>query len=229
MSRIPRPTKRVRSFAPGKLMFITSSRLHPERQAAIRSIVLDFFLPQVIKRCQDKFSHILVGPYSKAFRDWLVDITNSNPLEGGDGSFDPVVLQCSELINRCSSERIPKRRNADDASALVRAISNASIIIDGFAVSLEEQWAIYDSQISRDLVAVGALETDEKDLQGEQVDGEYLDDRESLDQIEMARSSIHRFLQKRSRYYVACRIITSELVALIHSGAEPNITVAKDD
>jgi hypothetical protein len=117
----------------------------------------------------------------------------------------------------------------------VHAISNASIIIDGFAGSLEERWTIYDSKISPNKVAVDALETNEDNLQGEQVDGrqtgvdqddtEDLDDHESLDQIEMTRSSIYRFLQKLSRYYVACRIITSELVALVRSGAEPNITV----
>jgi hypothetical protein len=61
-----------------------------------------------------------------------------------------VIPQCSEFINRCSSERILVRSNADDVSALVHAISNASIIIDGFAGSLEERWTIYDSKISHD-------------------------------------------------------------------------------
>jgi hypothetical protein len=91
------------------------------------------------------------------------------------------------------------------------------LLIDGFAGSLEEQWAIYDSKVSHDEVSVDALETNE--------DAEDLDDRESLDQMEMARSSIYRFLRKLSRYYVACSVITSELVALVRSGAKPNITV----
>lgn len=146
-----------------------------------------------------------------------------------------MVLESSELINRCSGERISERKNTDDVPALVRAINNASIIIDGFADSLEEQWAAYDSKIPHDKVAVDALATSEGNLQEEQVDAgqadveqedtEGLDDRESLDRMEIVRSSIYRFLRKLSRYYVACRIVTSELVALVRSGAEPTIKV----
>ena len=63
-------------------------------------------------------------------------------------------------------------------------------------------------------------------MQGEQVDGgridvdaEEDDDRESLDAEEMKKSSIYRFVQKLSRYYVA------ELAALVRLGAGVNITV----
>ncbi|KIM83277.1 hypothetical protein PILCRDRAFT_7235 [Piloderma croceum F 1598] len=195
-----------------------------KRHATIRSVVIDFFLPQVVERCRDKLSHILGGPYSKTFRDWYADITEPNPLEGGDRSLDPVILECSELINRCSSERIPERRNADDVFALVYAISNASIIIDAFAGSLEERWAIYDSKISHDKVA-GQGEADGGGTDVDEAATEDLDDRESFDQIEMARSSIYRFLRKLFRYYIACRNVTSELVAIVRSGAKLDITV----
>ena len=57
------------------------------------------------------------------------------------------------------------------------------------------------------------------------VDTEEDDDRESLDAEEMKKSSIYRFVQKLSRYYVACGVITSELVALVRLGAGVNITV----
>jgi hypothetical protein len=57
------------------------------------------------------------------------------------------------------------------------------------------------------------------------VDQEDLDDQETLNLSEMMKSSIYRFLRKLEKYYVACRIITSELVSLIHSGADLNVKV----
>jgi len=42
----------------------------------------------------------------------------------------------------------------------------------------------------------------------------------------MKKSSIYRFFRKLERYYVACRVVTSELVHLVRSGnAERNVTV----
>jgi hypothetical protein len=57
------------------------------------------------------------------------------------------------------------------------------------------------------------------------VDQEDLDDQETLNLSEMMKSSIYRFLRKLEKYYVASRIITSELVSLIHSGADLNVKV----
>jgi len=98
-------------------------------------------------------------------------------------------------------------------------------------LSFPAQGATYDTRTSEHSVTVDALGTQE-DVQGEQVDGgrmdvdtEEDDDRESLDPEEMRKSSIYRFVQKLSRYYVACGVIISELIALVRSGAGVNIKV----
>ena len=57
------------------------------------------------------------------------------------------------------------------------------------------------------------------------VDTEEDDDRESLDPEEMRKSSIYSSVRKLSRYYVACGVIISELIALVRSGAGVNIKV----
>ncbi|KIM84982.1 hypothetical protein PILCRDRAFT_87305 [Piloderma croceum F 1598] len=97
--------------------------------------------------------------------------------------------------------------------------------------TLECQWATYDSGISEHSVMVDVLETQE-DMQGEQFNGGWMDvdteednDHESLDPEEMKKSSIYCFVQKLSRYYIACSIITLKLIALVHSGAGINIKV----
>lgn len=52
------------------------------------------------------------------------------------------------------------------------------------------------------------------------------DDRESLDPAEMKKSSIYRFFRKLERDYVACHVVTSELVYLVRSGdVEHNVTI----
>jgi hypothetical protein len=114
---------------------------------------------------------------------------------------------------------------------VVRVIAHAHVIIDKCTSTLEHQWATYDTGTSKHRVVVDTLETQE-DMQGEQVDGgrvdvdtEEDDDHESLDAEEMKKSSIYRFVQKLSRYYAACGVITSELVALVRLGAGVNITV----
>lgn len=199
--------------------------LHPERRDTIQSIAVNFFLPRIVERCQGKISHILNGPYSKPFRDWYADIVNS-------GTTNPIVLECSHSINRCSSDHVTTFKNADE---VVDAIAHAYVISEGFADSLEPQWASYGSKAPRDEVTVSRLETKEEGVQGEQIDGgrvdreeentEDLDDRESLDPEVLKKSSVYRFLRKLSRYHIACSLITSEVVALLRVGAGRNIKV----
>jgi OTT_1508-like deaminase len=114
---------------------------------------------------------------------------------------------------------------------VVRVIAHAHVIIDKCTSSLEDQWAAYDTGTSKHRAVVDTLET-QKDMQGEQVDGGRMDvdteednDHESLDAEEMKKSSIYRFVQKLSRYYVACGVIISELVVLARFGARIDITV----
>ena len=149
---------------------------------------------------------------------------NSNPLEDGDRSLDPVVLNCFECINHCSSEHILEHKNVDDVSSSVSAISNAFITINAFADLLEEQWAIYGSEISHNKVAV-AIQREQADKGQMDVEQEDTEDHESLDHMEMVRSSIYQFLQKLSRYYTACHNVTSKLITLICLGAKSDITV----
>jgi hypothetical protein len=141
---------------------------------------------------------------------------------------DPTILASSQVIFSCTSDRVSTFENDED---VVGAITQAFIIIDKCASTLEHQWATYDSSTSEHRVTVDALGTQE-DVQGEQVDGgrmdvdtEEDDDRESLDPEEMRKSSIYRFVRKLSKYYVACGVIISELVALVRSGAGVNIKV----
>jgi hypothetical protein len=146
-----------------------------------------------------------------AFRRWHADFVNSQ-------SPDPTVLDSSHVINSCSSSTI------ENAEHVVNAIAHAYIIIEQNASTFEHQWAKYDTG-SEDRVAVDASGTQEENVQEEEVDRgpdveqeqtEDQDDRESLDPQEM-KSSIYRFLRKLSRYFVACAVITSELVGLIRS------------
>ena len=52
------------------------------------------------------------------------------------------------------------------------------------------------------------------------------DDHESLDPAETKKSSIYRFFRKLERYYIACRVVTSELVRLVRaSDAERNVAI----
>jgi hypothetical protein len=186
---------------------------------------VNFFLPRIVNRCRGKISRILNGPYSKPFRDWYADIVNSD-------TTDPIVLECSNSINCCSSDHVSTFKNADE---VVDSIVHAYVMVERFADSLEPQWAFYGSKKSRDKVAGSGLETKEEGVQGEQIDGgqmdredentEDLDDRESLDPEVMMRSSIYRFLRKLSRYHVACSLVTSEVVALLRIGAGRNIKV----
>ena len=186
---------------------------------------MDFFLPRVVEQCRGKISRILNGPYSKPFRDWYANIIES-------GITDPTVLECCHYIDRCSSDHVSTFKNANEVAD---SITNAHLLIEGFADSLEPQWALYGSKISRDEVAVSGPETKEEGVLGEQVDGgqmdkeeedtEDLDDRESLDPELMKKSPIYRFLRKLSRYHIACSLVTSEIIALCRIGAERNIKV----
>ena len=112
---------------------------------------------------------------------------------------------------------------------MVRAIAHAFVIVEQCTSTLESQWATYDSDTSEHRTVVDAPETQEAT---EQVDGGWTDvdteeddDRESLDPEEMKKSSIYRFVRKLSRYYVSCGVITSQLVALVRSGAGVTIKV----
>jgi len=58
---------------------------------------------------------------------------------------------------------------------------------------------------------------------GESVGYEDDDDRESLDSAGM---NDFRFFRKLERYYIACRIVTSEVVHLVRHNFAINITVA---
>jgi hypothetical protein len=100
---------------------------------------------------------------------------------------------------------------------MVMSILHASSIIATYGDILESQWAVYDSKMHYDKVEVSdqVSEDDEDD-----------DDRESLDPTEMKKSSIYRFFRKLERYYVACRIVTSEVVHLVRHNFAINITVA---
>jgi len=128
------------------------------------------------------------------------------------------ILASSHVIISCTSDSVSTFENAED---VVRVIAHAHVIIDKCTSSLEDQWAAYDTGTSKHRAVVDTLETQE-DMQGEQVDGgrmdvdtEEDDDRESLDAEEMKKSSIYRFVQKLSRYYVACGvIIRSSLLSL---------------
>jgi hypothetical protein len=114
---------------------------------------------------------------------------------------------------------VSKARRAGDR-AISLSIPNSSIIVHGFTASLKDQWADYDSQIPHDTLADQALEgpANTEKMKREQVHGgkmdieqetEDLDDRESLDLVEMENNSIYRFVRNRlARYYVSCRVVT---------------------
>jgi hypothetical protein len=92
----------------------------------------------------------------------------------------------------------------------------ASGIIDEFGDTLESQWAKY---------GYGSEMHYDKDEMSDQV-SEQDDDQESFDLAEMKKSSIYRFFRKLQRYFVACRIVTSEVVDLVRSNVAIDITVA---
>ena len=187
-----------------------------------------------MKRCQDKISHILNGPYSKPFRDWYADIAESNTLEDIAEVHHNMLLGSLKLINDCSGDDVSKLRKAEDV-AIVRSIIAASIIISKLSDTYEYLWTPYDLKVPRNKVVDDVLEGNAgmEDLgrqaeEGMDVDGEdleHLDDHEFLDLVDMKKSSIYRFLRKLERYYVTCRIITSELVSLVRSGSELNVKV----
>ena len=89
-------------------------------------------------------------------------------------------------------------RNVDK---VVDSITNAYAIIEESADSLEPQWALYGSKMLRDEVAANGLETKEKGVQGEQINGgqmdreeedkEDLNDHKSLDLEVIKRNTIY--------------------------------------
>ena len=195
--------------------------LHPDRHYTTNFIIVNFLLPQVVERCRHKISHILNGPYSGTFRRWHADFVDSE-------APDPTILSSSRIIISCTSDRVSTFQNAED---VVRAIAHAFVIADLCTDTLESQWATYDSDTYGHRTVVDAPETQD-DVEGEQIDGgrmdvdtEEYDDRESLDPEDMNKSSIYRFIRKLSRYYISCGVITSELVALVRSGAGVSIKV----
>ena len=180
---------------------------------------MNFLLLRVAERCQHKISRILNGPYSRTFHHWHADFVNSE-------APDPTILSSSNVTISCTSDGVSTFENAEE---VVRAIAHAFVIVDQCTSTLESQWATYDSDTSEHRTVVDAPETQEA---GEQVDGGWMDvdteeddDRESLDPEEMKKSSIYRFVRKLSRYHVSCGVITSQLVALVRSGAGVTIKV----
>ena len=113
---------------------------------------------------------------------------------------------------------------------MVSSIVHASTIIATYGNNLESQWAVYDSKISYNKIVADRPQGlgNEEDLKRDQAQdmSEYDNDRESLDPAEMKKSSIYQFFWKLERYYVACQVVTSELVHLVRPGnAEHNVII----
>ena len=120
------------------------------------------------------------------------------------------LLEGLQTIDSCSSDSISQ------VDSMVQSILHASTIIMIYGDSLESQWAAYDSKMRYDKVDVSKqVSEDDED-----------DDRESFDVMEMKKCSIYRFFRKLERYYVACHIVTSEVVHLVRNNLATNITVA---
>jgi hypothetical protein len=56
---------------------------------------------------------------------------------------------------------------------------------------------------------------------------EDIDDYETLEEEDLGKSVIHRFLRKLSRYHASCFIIVRELAAIHRSGQDLDISIQK--
>jgi hypothetical protein len=176
-------------------------RLFIDRHIRIESIVEDVLLPRVVTRCRTKISAILVEFYSKPFRAWY-EKKSSAYLDSVPPANREAISDYFEVVNMALEDNQKNEEDICFAIAAAHRIISAGVTSNDF---YEEQWTKHDPPI---------LLCDE-----------IIDDHETLDDADVRKSIIHRFLHKLARYYSSCHIIVREMVALYRSGHSLDIPI----
>jgi hypothetical protein len=153
-----------------------------------------------VDRCRKKIAAIFGDFYSKPFRAWF-----ANKSAAYLGSVLPEdqtgVAEYFELVDLAVTDH----RDEKIVWAAIMAAYNLISVGVTSEYSFEDQWTKHDTSF------IACDET--------------IDEYETLDENDLRKSVIHRFVHKLARYYSSCNIIVRELVAFRRNGHKLDIKI----